>query len=109
CRKSYLVREKKSAAYAPSTVANRIFQAISTMMLTWLNAVHIWGVGLAVIAAIYVGLAVADGRKAVIAVEIVVVFAFVICATLAIAALIAALVLTRFVTSSPGVTERSAL
>jgi hypothetical protein len=37
------------------------------------------------IASVYVGFAVADGRKAVIAVEVTVAFAFVICATVAMA------------------------
>jgi hypothetical protein len=62
-----------------------IFQAICPIVLWWLNATDVWGVALALIAAVYVGFAVADGRKVVIAVEVTVAFAFVICATLAMA------------------------
>lgn len=68
-----------------SGVAVGVFQAISPILLWWLEAVDIWGVALAMIASVYVGFAVADGRKAVIAVEVMVAFAFVICATVAMA------------------------
>jgi hypothetical protein len=66
-------------------VAVGVFQAFSPMALWWLDAVDVWGVALALIAAVYVGFAVGDGRKAVLVVEIVVAFAFVLCATLAMA------------------------
>ena len=62
-----------------------IFQAISPIALWWLDPVDVWGVALALIAAVYVGFAVADGRKAVIVVEVTVAFAFVVCATVAMA------------------------
>jgi hypothetical protein len=62
-----------------------IFQAFAPAALWWLDAVDVWGVALAVIAAIYVGFAVGDGRRKVIAVEVTVAFAFVICATAAMA------------------------
>ena len=68
-----------------SGVAVGIFQAFSPIVLWWLDAADVWGVALAVIAAVYVGFAVADGRKAVIVVEVMVAFAFVICATVAMA------------------------
>lgn len=66
-------------------VAVGIFQAICPIVFSWLEAVAIWGVALAVIAAVYVGFAVADGRKGVIVVEIAVALAFIICATVAMA------------------------
>ena len=68
-----------------SGIAVGIFQALSPAVLRWLDAVDVWGVALALIASVYVGFAVADGRKAVIAAEILVAFAFVICATVAMA------------------------
>ena len=76
-------------AFTPSVilwgVAVGIFQAFSPIALWWLDATAVWGVALAMIAAIYVGFAVADGRQRVIVAEVLVAFAFVICATLAIA------------------------
>lgn len=66
-------------------VAVGIFQTISPIVLWWLDAADVWGVALAMIASVYVGFAVADGRKFVIVVEVMVAFAFVICATVAIA------------------------
>lgn len=66
-------------------IAVGIFQAFSPIVLWWLDAIDVWGVALAMIASVYVGFAVGDGRKAVIAVEIIVAFAFVVCATVAMA------------------------
>ena len=66
-------------------VAVGIFQAFAPVALWWLDAADVWGVALAMIASVYVGFAVADGRKGVIAVEVLVAFAFVICATVAMA------------------------
>lgn len=66
-----------------SGVAVGVFQATSPIVLWWLDAVDVWGVALAMIASVYVGFAVADGRRAVIVVEVLVAFAFVVCATLA--------------------------
>src|SRR5688500_10351386 len=68
-----------------SGVAVGIFQALSPVVLRWLDAIDVWGVALAMIASVYVGFAVGDGRKTVIAVEVMVAFAFVICATVAMA------------------------
>jgi hypothetical protein len=62
-----------------------IFQAFAPIALRWLDAVDVWGVALAMIASVYVGFAVGDGRKTVIAVEVTVAFAFVVCATVAMA------------------------
>lgn len=66
-------------------VAVGIFQAFCPIVLRWLDAIDVWGVALAMIASVYVGFAVGDGRKAVIAVEVFVALAFVICATVAMA------------------------
>ncbi|HET8774711.1 MAG TPA: hypothetical protein VFP80_12995 [Thermoanaerobaculia bacterium] len=68
-----------------SGVAVGIFQAFCPIVLWWLDAADVWGVALAMIASVYVGFAVADGRKTVITVEILVAFAFVVCATVAMA------------------------
>lgn len=68
-----------------SGVAIGVFQAISPMVLWWLEPADVWGVALAFIAAVYIGFAVADGRRAVIVVEVMVASAFVICATVAMA------------------------
>jgi len=62
-----------------------IFQAFCPIAMWWLDAVDIWGVALAMIASVYVGFAVGDGRRNVIVVEVLVTFAFVICATVAMA------------------------
>jgi hypothetical protein len=62
-----------------------IFQALSPLALWWLDPIDVWGVALAMIAAIYVGFAVGDGRRRVIAIEVTVTFAFVVCATLGMA------------------------
>lgn len=62
-----------------------IFQAFCPMVMRWLDAVALWGVALALIASVYIGFAVADGRRRVLVVEVLVTSAFVICATLAIA------------------------
>lgn len=56
-------------------------QAATPLALWWLDAATVYAVGLAVIAAIYIGFAVADGRGRVIAVECVVAMAFVLVAT----------------------------
>ena len=55
-------------------------QAASPLALWWLDAATVYALGLAVIAAIYIGFAVADGRAPVIAVEAVVAAAFVVVA-----------------------------
>ena len=68
-----------------SGVAVGVFQAFSPVVLWWLDAADVWGVALAFIAAVYVGFAVADGRRSVIVIEVMVASAFVICATVAMA------------------------
>jgi hypothetical protein len=59
-------------------------QAATPLLIWWLDSATVYAVGLAVIAAIYVGFAVADGRTRVIAVETSVAFAFVVLACAAI-------------------------
>jgi len=59
-------------------------QAASPLAFWWLDAATVYALGLALIAAIYIGFAVADGRTRVIAVESTVAGAFVIVAAAAI-------------------------
>lgn len=61
-----------------------IAQAATPLALWWLDSATVYALGLAVIAAVYVGFAVADGRPTVIAVESSVAFAFVLVAAAAI-------------------------
>jgi hypothetical protein len=61
-----------------------VVQAATPLLIWWLDGATVYAVGLAVIAAIYVGFAVADGRAKVIAVETSVAFTFVIVAAAAI-------------------------
>ena len=55
-------------------------QAASPLAFPWLDAATVYALGLALIASIYIGFAVADGRGRVIAVETVVASAFVVVA-----------------------------
>lgn len=55
-------------------------QAASPLAFPWLDAATVYALGLALIASIYIGFAVADGRARVIAVETVVASAFVVVA-----------------------------
>jgi len=59
-------------------------QAASPLAFWWLDPATVYAVGLAFIAAIYIGFAVADGRASVIAVECLVAGAFVVLATVGI-------------------------
>jgi hypothetical protein len=61
-------------------------QAASPLGFWWLEPATVYAVGLAVIAPVYVGLAVADGRRSVIAVECVVALTFVVLASVGITA-----------------------
>ncbi len=65
-------------------VAFGLLQALTPLLFWWLDSATVYGLGLAVIAAIYVGFAVADGRPKVIAVETSVAFGFVILAAAAV-------------------------
>jgi hypothetical protein len=55
-------------------------QAASPLAFFWLDAATVYALGLALIAAVYIGFAVADGRARVIAVEIAVATVFVVVA-----------------------------
>src|SRR5689334_23551234 len=59
-------------------------QAASPLGFRWLPPATVYGLGLALIAAVYIGFAVADGRPKVIAVESVVAAAFVVTAAVAV-------------------------
>jgi hypothetical protein len=61
-----------------------VLQAFSPAGFWWLEAELTWALGLVIIAPIYIGLAVADGRARIIAVEVVVATFFVIVAIVAI-------------------------
>ena len=65
-------------------VAWGCLQAASPLAFFWLDAATVYALGLALIAAIYIGLSVADGRGRVIAVETVVAAAFVVIAAVAV-------------------------
>ena len=61
-----------------------VLQAATPLVFWWLDSATVYALGLAVIAAIYIGFAVADGRPKVIAVESSVAFAFVVVAAAAV-------------------------
>jgi len=61
-------------------VAVGAIQAASPLGVWWLDAATVYAVGLALIATVYVGFAVADGRSRIIAVECGVAMAFVVVA-----------------------------
>ena len=65
-------------------VAIGLFQAFSPLAFWWLEPALVWSLAIVLLASVYIGFAVADGRTAVVAVEIAVASAFVILATLAI-------------------------
>jgi hypothetical protein len=83
-----------AAAAFPSPRENRaamlwgivvgVLQAATPLLIWWLDRATVYALGLVVIAGIYVGFAVADGRPKVIAVESSVAFAFVVVAAAAI-------------------------
>ena len=62
-------------------VAVGVAQAATPLVFWWLDAATVYAFGLVLIAAVYIGLAVADGRRGVIGVEIAVAAVFVIIAT----------------------------
>jgi len=61
-----------------------LLQAATPLVFWWLDSATVYALGLAMIASVYVGFAVADGRPKVIAVESSVTFAFVVVAAAAI-------------------------
>jgi hypothetical protein len=61
-----------------------LLQAATLLVFWWLNSATVYALGLVLIASVYVGFAVADGRLKVIAVESSVTFAFVVVAAAAV-------------------------
>src|SRR6266513_6545542 len=76
------------APASPSAASNRapmlwgiavgVAQAATPLVFWWLSDATVYALGLVLIAAVYIGFAVADGRATVIAVESSVTFAFVV-------------------------------
>ncbi len=64
-------------------VAVGVVQAASPLAFSWLPTATVYAMGLVLIAAVYLGFAVADGRRHVLAVETVVASVFVVLATVA--------------------------
>ena len=65
-------------------VVGGVAQALTPLTFWWLPAATVYAVGLVVIAAVYIGFAVADGRRHVLAVETAVTSAFVVLAAVAV-------------------------
>jgi hypothetical protein len=65
-------------------IAVGIAQAASPLVFPWLGATTVYAFGLVLIAAIYLGFAVADGRPKVLAVEVAVASVFVVVAAAAV-------------------------
>ena len=63
-----------------------ILQALSPVAFWWLNPDVVWAMSLAIIASVYIGFAVADGRTRVLVAEIGVTTAFVLIALVAVTA-----------------------
>ena len=61
-----------------------VLQAASPVALPWLDSVTVYALQLAFIAAVYIGFAVADGRRHVLAVETAVASVFVVVAAVAV-------------------------
>jgi hypothetical protein len=61
-----------------------LLQAATPLAFWWLDSATVYALGLVLIAAVYVGFAVADGRPKVIAIESGVTFAFVVVAAAAV-------------------------
>jgi fucose 4-O-acetylase-like acetyltransferase len=63
-----------------------VLNVAAPLAFWWLPAVTVYSLGLSLIAAVYIGFAVADGRRSVIAVESIVAAVFVVVAAIAAAA-----------------------
>ena len=61
-----------------------VLQAASPLAFPWLDAPTVYALGLVLIAAVYIGFAVADGRRHVLAVEVAVASGFVLLAAAAV-------------------------
>ena len=70
--------ETMSRASIVGGVAVGLAQATTPLLFWWLDSATVYALGLMVIAAIYIGFAVADGRPKVIAVETTVTTAFIV-------------------------------
>ena len=60
-----------------------VLQAVSPLAFFWLDTVTVHALGLTLVAAVYIGFAVADGRRHVLVVETVVASVFVVAAAVA--------------------------
>lgn len=65
-------------------IAVGVFQAASPLAFWWLAPALVWALALFIIAAVYIGLAVADGRPIVVAAEVGVATGFIVLAAVAI-------------------------
>ena len=65
-------------------VAVGLANAAAPLVFWWLDGATVYAIGLALIASVYIGFAVADGRRVVLAVEVTVAAVFVIIATAAV-------------------------
>ena len=66
-----------SRGAVPAGIVVGLLQAATPLLFWWLDSATVYALGLAVIASVYIGFAVADGRPKVIAVESGVTFGFV--------------------------------
>jgi hypothetical protein len=89
--RSPAVNQHAAAASQPVTrpavlwgIVVGLLQAATPLVFWWLDSATVYALGLAVIAAVYVGFAVADGRPKVIAAETTVTFGFVLVAAAAV-------------------------
>ena len=83
-RQAATASQPATRAPMPWGIVVGALQAATPLVFWWLDSATVYALGLAAIAAIYVGFAVADGRPKVIAVESNVAFAFVLVAATAI-------------------------
>jgi hypothetical protein len=65
-------------------IAVGLLQAATPLLFWWLDSATVYALGLVVIAPVYIGFAVADGRRRIIAAESGVAFAFVVVAAAAV-------------------------
>ena len=80
------VRDRPSDRLWAGEWSSAVIQAASPLAFWWLEPATVYAVGLAVIAPVYIGLAVADGRWRVVVAECVVAMSFVVLATVGITA-----------------------
>ena len=73
-----------SRGAVPAGIVVGLLQAATPLLFWWLDSATVYALGLAVIASVYIGFAVADGRPKVIAVESGVTFGFLVVAAAAV-------------------------